>query len=98
MLELINHPENKKYLVEFRSGDVIFLEGDETTDLYVLISGHVILIKGNMNISEISEPGSIFGEMAYLLNDKGLERNNLGNSDPKCVADLVGLIFTKPQA
>ena len=29
---------------------------------------------------------------------KGLERNNLGNSDPKCVADLVGLIFTKPQA
>ena len=29
---------------------------------------------------------------------QGLERNNLGNSDPKCVADLVGLIFTKPQA
>ena len=29
---------------------------------------------------------------------KGLERNNLDNSDPKCVADLVGLTFTKPQA
>ena len=28
------------------------------------------------------------GGLAY---DKGLERNNLGNSDPKCVADLVGL-------
>ncbi|MCK5437202.1 MAG: cyclic nucleotide-binding domain-containing protein [Desulfobulbaceae bacterium] len=70
MLELINNPENKKYLVEFCSGDVIFLEGDETTDLYILISGKVILVKGTMKISEISEPGSIFGEMAYLLNER----------------------------
>ena len=70
MLELINHPENKKYIVEFRSGEVIFLEGDETTDLYILISGRLILVKGNMNIAEISEPGSIFGEMAHLLNSR----------------------------
>ena len=28
---------------------------------------------------------------AVLTKAKGLERNNLGNSDLKCVADLVGL-------
>ncbi|MEA2085388.1 MAG: hypothetical protein U9O82_14345 [Thermodesulfobacteriota bacterium] len=45
----------------------------------------------------IGKPGHKGGNIQFDR-AKGLERNNLGNSDPKCVADLVGLIFTKPQA
>ncbi len=69
MRDFIYHPENERYIKEYRSGDAVFLEGDENTDLFVLISGQIILLKGNMRIAEITEAGSVFGEMAYLLSE-----------------------------
>ena len=50
-----------------------------------------------IHVAETTEYVRGSGVQGYGVH-MGLERNNLGNSDPKCVADLVGLIFTKPQA
>lgn len=71
MLEkIINNPELLKYMVSFETGQIIFTEGDESEDLFILVSGELEIIKGNKKISEINKPGELFGEMSVLLGGK----------------------------
>lgn len=68
--DLINNPALGKYITSFQAGHIIFLEGDDAQDLYILVSGELEIIKGNMKISEITERGSLFGEMSFLLDSR----------------------------
>ena len=58
----------------FMAGDVIFKEGDKSSELYIVIEGKVQIVKGisggGMKIFAVLEHGGIFGEGA-LLSDKG---------------------------
>ncbi|MFC1883221.1 cyclic nucleotide-binding domain-containing protein [Thermodesulfobacteriota bacterium] len=67
--QIIKNPELEAYAVNVRAGQTIFLEGDDSQDLYILVSGKVDIIKGNTKIAETSEPGSIIGEMSFLLGE-----------------------------
>ena len=64
--EILNNPDLAKYMITRRAGQIIFLEGDDSQDLHILVSGHVDIIKGNQKISDISEEGALFGEMSLL--------------------------------
>jgi PAS domain S-box-containing protein len=68
--KIINNPDLKKYVTSFESDQIVFMEGDETQDLFILISGKLDILKGNKKISEITEPGDLFGEMSVLLGGK----------------------------
>lgn len=71
MLEkIINNAELMKYMVSFETGQIIFTEGDESQDLFILVSGELEILKGNKKISEINRPGELFGEMSVLLGGK----------------------------
>ncbi len=65
--EIVNNPALDRYLLPFKEEQVIFHEGDNSQDLYILASGHLDILKGNTKITEITEPGSLFGEMSFLL-------------------------------
>ncbi len=67
MLEVIGQPGLEKYHRSYHAGEAIFLEGDNSQDLYILVSGCVTVSKGETALSEISEPGTLFGEMSFLL-------------------------------
>ena len=49
----------------FKAGDVIFREGDEATELFVIKSGQVRIQIGNRTVAEFGQD-SIFGEMALI--------------------------------
>jgi len=51
----------------FEAGKVLLAEGGEDRYLYVLIEGEVEVLKGETQVNTQSEPGSIFGELAVLL-------------------------------
>lgn len=68
--EIINHPDLNKYLTTFQAGQTVFLEGDSSEDLYILVSGRLDVFKGQKILSEIKGPGSFFGEMSLLLGAK----------------------------
>jgi len=68
--EIVNNPDLKKYLVSFDTGRIMFLEGEDSQDLYVLVSGELDILKGNKKIREITEKGALFGEMSFLLGTK----------------------------
>jgi len=51
--EITKNPDLAKYMVSFKKGDILFLEGDDSQDLYVLVFGQVDILKGNKKLSEI---------------------------------------------
>lgn len=52
---------------ELRRGDVLFLEGDEPHDLYIVTSGRIAISNrspdGRESVVALMEPGDLFGEM-----------------------------------
>ena len=53
--------------VSFKPGAVILPEGEQIGRLFVLIEGEVEVIRERTQVTHVDEPGSIFGEMAVLL-------------------------------
>jgi CRP-like cAMP-binding protein len=49
------------------AGEAIIKDGDRSGRIYVLIEGAVEIVKGEVQINTVSEPGAIFGEMSVLL-------------------------------
>ena len=68
--EVIKNVKVNRYITPFEEGKAIFLEGDDSQDLFILVSGQLDVFKGNKKIAEISEKGSLFGEMSFLLKAK----------------------------
>jgi PAS domain S-box-containing protein len=68
--EIITDPDLAKYLITFTPGQTIFLEGDDSQDLYILVAGQVEIFKGNMKIREITQEGTVFGEVSFFLGDR----------------------------
>lgn len=65
--KIADNPNLTKYLVSFHKGQTIFLEGDQSQAMYVLVSGQLDVLKGEQVISSVVQPGAIFGEMSFLL-------------------------------
>jgi PAS domain S-box-containing protein len=65
--QIANNPNLAKYVVKFQKGQNVFLEGDQTQEMYVLVSGKVDILKGDQVISQVAQPGAFFGEMSFLL-------------------------------
>lgn len=53
--------------VRFKSGQVMLPEGERLGKLLVLVDGQVEVIRERTQVTHVDEPGSIFGEMAVLL-------------------------------
>ncbi len=52
---------------QFAADDCLIQEGGPGGNLYVLISGEVVVLKGETEVARVSQPGSVFGEMSALL-------------------------------
>ena len=57
------------FVVEFEQGDLIFEEGDLGTEMYIIQTGKVEILKlvrGEQQLLTVMEKGDFFGEMAIL--------------------------------
>jgi len=54
-------------LRQMAAGQVLLEEGRSAGVLYVLATGAVEIVKGEVQITTVSEPGSVFGEVSILL-------------------------------
>jgi CRP-like cAMP-binding protein len=53
--------------VRLAPGGVLLTEGEKSGKLYILIEGELEVAHGGVQIANISTPGSVFGEMSFLL-------------------------------
>ncbi len=67
---IIDNPGLEKYFVFFETGETLFFEGDDSQDIYVLVSGKLDVLKGTKKIADITSEGVVFGEMSFLLDEK----------------------------
>jgi CRP-like cAMP-binding protein len=49
------------------AGETLLEEGKTSGVLYVLVEGAVEVVKGDLQITTVSDPGTFFGEMSVLL-------------------------------
>lgn len=61
--------ELKQFKKKFNIGHTLFHEGESSTDLYILVSGEVTVIKNKIKITTLDKPGSYIGEMSALLQE-----------------------------
>ena len=54
-------------LASFAAGETVFAEGTKTGRLLILKSGAVSIVKGDIELAQVTEPGAVFGEMSALL-------------------------------
>jgi hypothetical protein len=52
------------------AGEVVFREGDESNDLYYIISGVFDIIKGGQHIATLTPDDIFLGEMSFLLGNR----------------------------
>jgi CRP-like cAMP-binding protein len=52
---------------QFRAGEPILEEGKRSGVLYILASGSVEVLKGDLQVATVDTPGAFFGEVSALL-------------------------------
>jgi CRP/FNR family cyclic AMP-dependent transcriptional regulator len=70
----------------FKSGEIIFREGDAGVEFFVVKSGSVAIRRGNRTLDVLGE-GEIFGEMALIDSEP---RSATVVADSDCVVVPVG--------
>jgi PAS domain S-box-containing protein len=68
--KILHNPDLAEYHTAFQPEQIIFLEGDDSQDLYILVSGTVDIYKGDKKIREVNRKGAFFGEMSFFMGGK----------------------------
>ena len=55
-------------ITTYEAGETVLSAGTRTGQLLILKTGKVSIVKENVEITKVSEPGAVFGELAALLN------------------------------
>lgn len=63
MLTLTNHlPE-----ISYKPGEIVITEGGNSTGVWVLVSGSLLITKNGKEVNRVTQPGALVGEMSILL-------------------------------
>jgi CRP/FNR family transcriptional regulator, cyclic AMP receptor protein len=82
--------------VKYQAGETVLTAGSTTGRLLVLRSGAVEVVKDGVQIAKVSAPGSVFGELAALLDQPHTaDVRTLGQSEFH-VADALTLLAGDP--
>ena len=53
--------------IDLATGDVVVREGGTSSSLWILVSGQLRVLKGDIAVNTIDHPGAVIGEMSLLL-------------------------------
>jgi len=71
--ETVNSIAGSAKAVSLRRNELVFSEGDEATDMYVVRAGRIAIanrsIDGRESVMALMEPGDLFGEMSFFDGD-----------------------------
>jgi len=56
--------------LHFSEGDIVFREGDESNDLFYIVSGRLDIVSGGQKIATLTPDDIFLGEMSFLLGNR----------------------------
>ncbi len=81
----------------FGDGDVLLREGDKTGHLYALVEGRLVVLRGDTEVALLTEPGSLIGEMAVLLDSPHTATvRAVGQAKVRAVEDGASFLSSHP--
>jgi len=57
-------------VVDFNDGDVVFEEGEESNDLFYIVTGKLDIVSGGQRIATLTPDDIFLGEMSFLLGNR----------------------------
>jgi CRP-like cAMP-binding protein len=82
-------------LVRFASGETIVEEGNYEKTFFVLLRGHSRVVRAGRLVAELDAPGTIFGEMSFVLG-KGRTATVVADTPCDCLAVDMGYVDFLP--
>jgi len=82
-------------LARFAAGETIIEEGNYEKTFFVLLRGAGRIIRGGRLVAELDAPGTIFGEMSFVLG-KGRTATVLADAPCDCLAVNMGYVDFLP--
>ena len=82
-------------LARFAAGETIIEEGNYEKTFFVLLRGAGRIIRGGKLVAELDAPGTIFGEMSFVLG-KGRTATVLADTPCDCLAVNMGYVDFLP--
>ena len=81
--------------VQLQRGDALFEEGDEGSDIYIILSGAVqVTKKASSEVIAVCHAGAFFGELALLYSDP-LRRSSMSACEPTHIARMQAAELVK---
>jgi CRP-like cAMP-binding protein len=63
ILDLVQTQQRQR----FEAGEIVITQNGQSRLLYVLIDGEVEVLRDEVRVAKVADPGAVFGEMAALL-------------------------------
>jgi CRP/FNR family cyclic AMP-dependent transcriptional regulator len=54
-------------VIDVAPGEVVISEGGQAGSIWILVSGSLRVLKGDVEVNTVTHPGAVIGEMAVLL-------------------------------
>jgi CRP-like cAMP-binding protein len=83
-------------LVTYQAGENVLTAGSRTGRLLILKNGAVVVIKENIEIARVGEPGVVFGEISALLDKPHAADVRALETSQFHIADAAALLMQDP--
>jgi CRP/FNR family transcriptional regulator, cyclic AMP receptor protein len=82
----------------YQAGETVFAAGSRTGRLLILRKGAVVIVKEDVEIARVAEPGAVFGELSVLLDQPHTAHVRALETSEFLVADAATLLAKDPIA
>ena len=82
----------------YQTGETVFAAGSRTGRLLILRKGAVVIVKEDVEIAKVTEPGAVFGELSVLLDQPHTAHVRALETSEFLVADAATLLAQDPIA
>ena len=80
----------------YQPGETVFAAGSRTGRLLILKKGAVVIIKEDVEIAKVAEPGAVFGELSVLLDQPHTAHVRALETSQFLVADATTFLAQDP--
>jgi len=82
----------------YQAGETVFAAGSRTGRLLILRKGAVVIVKEDVEIAKVAEPGAVFGELSVLLDQPHTAHVRALETSQFLVADATTFLAQDPIA